>query len=145
MEDFPVSADYIKTAKGKAALIKTDIFKGLMFYTIVDAKIRGPIVALDKERVKEILAMNKKGEVPDDLVSYEMAALKESEKEIGFEDVTGVIELPVEKKKRRSGSRNKKRPNRNRQNKRGGGKGTPKGRGNNPTKKSGPKGDKPSS
>lgn len=141
LEDFPVSADYIKTAKGKAALIKTDIFKGLMFYTIIDAKIRGPIVALDKDRVKEILAMNKKGELPDDLVSYDTAALLETEKEIGFEDVTGVIELPVEKKKRKS--RNKRRSNKNRQQKRSGGNRNPKSQGKNPQKKSGPKGDKP--
>jgi len=108
LKGFPKRVDYVKTKRGKAALIKTDIFKGLMFYTYIGEKFRGPIVALDKERVKEIQKMNKAGELPDDLQDLAaLAAIEDSqEKEIEYADVTGEIELPTIKKKRRN---NKKR------------------------------------
>lgn len=116
LKDFPKKADYIKTKKGKAALIKTDIFKGLMFYTYIDQKVRGPIVSLDKDRVKEIQALNKKGEYPEDLIDHATYLAREEEKkqepEIEFADVTGEIELPNVKKKRRN-NRRKKSGNRN--------------------------------
>ena len=114
LKHFPKGVDYIKTKKGKAALIKTDIFKGLMFYAYLGEKSRGPIVALDKERVKEIQKMNKAGELPDELVDRiaQMAIESTQEKEIQYEDVTGEIELPeLQKKKRRN---NKKRKSNNR-------------------------------
>ncbi|MFT6783850.1 MAG: hypothetical protein ACJA1A_003792 [Saprospiraceae bacterium] len=104
LKHFPKGVDYVKTKKGKAALIKTDIFKGLMFYAYVGEKTRGPIVALDKERVKEIQKMNKDGELPDELVDRiaQMAIENAQEKEIEYEDVTGDIELPELQKKRRN-------------------------------------------
>jgi len=117
LKDFPKSADNLKTKKGKAILIKTDIFKGLMFYIFEDIKFRGPIVTLTKERVKVILEMNSKGQVPDDLMDKEALLFEESkaQKEIEFADVTGEIELPNIKKKRRK-SRNKRRKNPNQSN-----------------------------
>ena len=106
LKDFPKKADYIKTKKGKAALIKTDIFKGLMFYTYIDTGVRGPIVSLHKDRVKEIQALNKQDQYPEDLVDFaaQMAAEK-AEPEIEFADVTGEIELPAEKRKGRGRGR----------------------------------------
>jgi cell fate regulator YaaT (PSP1 superfamily) len=113
LKHFPKGVDYIKTKKGKAALIKTDIFKGLMFYAYLGEKSRGPIVALDKDRVKVIQKMNKAGELPDELVDRiaQMAIDSAQEKEIEYEDVTGEIELPELQKKKR---RNKKRKPSNR-------------------------------
>ena len=110
LKHFPQGVDYVKTKKGKAALIKTDIFKGLMFYAYLEEKTRGPIVALDKERVKEIQKMNQDGELPDELVDRiaQMAIESAKEKEIEYEDVTGEIELPSLEKKRRNNK--KKRP-----------------------------------
>lgn len=110
LKHFPKGVDYIKTKKGKAALIKTDIFKGLMFYAYLGEKSRGPIVALDKERVKEIQKMNKEGELPEELIDRiaQMAIDSAQEKEIEYEDVTGEIELPELRKKRRNNK--KKRP-----------------------------------
>lgn len=110
LKHFPKGVDYIKTKRGKAALIKTDIFKGLMFYAYIEEKTRGPIVALDKDRVKEIQRMNKAGELPDELVDrVALAAIEETqEKDIEFADVTGEIELPSIKKPRRN-NRKKKR------------------------------------
>ena len=109
LKHFPKGVDYVKTKKGKAALIKTDIFKGLMFYAYLGEKTRGPIVALDKERVKEIQKMNKEGELPDELVDRvaQMAIEMAQEKEIEYEDVTGEIELPELQKKRRNNKKKK--------------------------------------
>lgn len=114
LKHFPKGVDYVKTKRGKAALIKTDIFKGLMFYAYLEEKSRGPIVSLDKERVKEIQRMNKEGELPDELVDrIALAALEEAqEKEIEYADVTGEIELPSIKKKRNN--RKKKPSNKSR-------------------------------
>jgi len=135
LKDFPKKADYIKTKKGKAALIKTDIFKGLMFYTYIDTGVRGPIVPLDKDRVKEIQSLNKNGEYPEDLVDFtaQMAEAAAEEKEIGFADVTGEIELPAEKRKGRgrgrkgSGKRGGNRRSKGGRDGQGSGKGDSKG------------------
>ena len=121
LSTFPDRADYIMTGKGKAALIKTNIFKGLMFYSYVDPMHRGPIVALDKEDVKKILKMNAQGKHPEDLAefSFKDPEVAKQEPEIEFATVTGEIELPSENRR----SRNKKkrgnskgRQNRNRPN-----------------------------
>ena len=109
LKDFPKSADFLRTAKGKAALIKKDIFKGMMFYSYLLERGRGPIVALDKDRVKEILAMNKNGEKPADLLDQEALyeeQMKKAEVNDFGSDVDGVIELPELKKKKRN-NRNK--------------------------------------
>lgn len=113
LKAFPKKADYIKTKKGKAALIKTDIFKGLMFYVYIDLPSRGPVVTLDKERVKEIQKMNAEGQYPDDLIDHTalLAMADEEEPEVGYADVTGQIELPMEKKTKGRNSRRKKKPN----------------------------------
>lgn len=110
LKDFPKKVDYIKTKKGKAALIKTDIFKGLMFYTYIDQPVRTPIVALGTDRVKEIKELNKKGEFPADLLDQasQLAAQEIKEPEVKFADVTGQIELPNEKKKRRRPNKKRK-------------------------------------
>jgi len=107
LSGFPKKADYIVTQKGKASLIKMNIFKGLMFYSYIDPKLRGPMVPLSKERVFAIQKMNRNGEKPENLLEK---IYTEEEKEIDFADVTGQIELPaVKKSKSRSKSRHKSR------------------------------------
>lgn len=108
LSDFPKNADRLLTAKGSASLIKTDIFKGLLFYSYDDPMVRGAVESLDKEVVKEILAMNKRGEKPEDLRSLGTAqsTTKTVDEDLEFADVTGQIELPrVRKKRRRPSSR----------------------------------------
>jgi cell fate regulator YaaT (PSP1 superfamily) len=100
LQHFPTQANYIATKKGRASLVKTDIFKGLMYYVYEDISMRGVFHPLDKEKVKEILAMNKKGIYPEDLTS--MASVKEGvEIELEYADVTGEIELPNTRKKKK--------------------------------------------
>ena len=109
LEDFPRKADHIKTKKGRASLIKTNIFKGLLYYSYDDPMLRGPMVALPKQRVKDIQAMNKEGEYPPELLDLEAILKQEKEKseQVQFADVTGGIELP-ETKRRRKGNNKRK-------------------------------------
>jgi cell fate regulator YaaT (PSP1 superfamily) len=144
LSSFPKKANYIKTKKGKATLVKTNIFKGLMFYSYVDPKNRGPLVALDKEDVRKILWMNKQDELPEDLLQYSTVVVEDpKEDEIEFADVTGEIELPDQKKKRGRGKgrRNKSSRSKGRNNKQSSGQ--PKAGRNNKPGDNKP-GDKPS-
>lgn len=111
LKKFPKKADNLFTKKGKAVLVKTDIFKGLLFYTHIDEKFRGPIVALDIDRVKEIQEMNANKNYPEDLVDLNALIQEEVEKEMDFADVTGQIELPNKKRRKNRGrNRNRKKP-----------------------------------
>ena len=106
LKHFPSHAQHIKTRKGNASLVKTDIFKGLMYYAYDDITMRGVFHPLDKEKVKEIIELNKKGVLPEDLTTF--AEVKEEQKEIGFADVTGEIELPNRKSKKKSKNKGNK-------------------------------------
>ena len=126
-----------------AHLVKTDIFKGLMFFAYDRDHGRGKLYALDKERVKEFVEMNKRGEYPVSLAAEQVITTPVDD-EPSFDDaVTGVIELPPDKRKKKK----KNKP-------RGGGQGKTGGSANNrpaagPNPRSGPggnrrKGGKPS-
>ena len=101
LESFPKKADRLRTAYHKYQLIKTDIFKGLMYYIQVLERGRGPIIAIDKERVKEILELNKNKEYPEEIGASTYATIGQEKDDHDFADVTGQIELPALKKKKR--------------------------------------------
>lgn len=63
LEDIP-EVTKIKTSKGEARLQKTDIFRKVMWFNYGEENTWHPI---STDRVKEILELNKKGEVPDTL------------------------------------------------------------------------------
>jgi cell fate regulator YaaT (PSP1 superfamily) len=109
LEDFPENIDTLKTKQGKATLVKTDIFKGLLYYIVDNEKMRGLFIAVSKDRVKEIKAMNIKGQEPNELV-VEQAPITinrdDENVEHEYEDVTGLIELKNDPKK----NRKKKKP-----------------------------------
>jgi len=114
LQHFPKGADKLHTEAGMASLIKTDVFKGLMYYVYNTKEGRGKFYPLKIEKVKEIQALNKEGKKPTELMSYADLfdegmdqAQKEADDYSGG-DLTGVIELPPEKR------RKKKRNNRNR-------------------------------
>ncbi len=107
LKAFPKRADYLHTVAGDAVMVKMDIFKQLMFYAYKNnSKTKGKLFALKIDRVNEILAMNKRGEKPEELQGIAIND-DSSEAELDFADVTGQIELPEEKKR----SRRRKRPN----------------------------------
>ncbi len=107
LDRFPRNADKLQTEAGSAVLIKTDIFKGLMYYGYEHENGRGKIFAIETARAHQIRELNRKGEKPADLVSLQsLAGDSEKEVEMDFEDVTGAIELPEEERRRK---RRKKR------------------------------------
>lgn len=112
LSSFPEDAEKLYTKQGTAVLVKTDIFKGLMYYTYDKGAARGSLFALELEKVRTVLDMNQKGEQPDDLASLhtELPAISE-QPEHDYEDVTGVIELPPEQRKKRKNKRKKKARN----------------------------------
>jgi len=108
LEVFPKKADKLRTEAGLAILIKTDIFKGVMYYTYKEN--RGLLYPIPVAKVHEILAMNKAGDNPIDLQTNQLV-VEEKDDVFGYEDVTGAIELPAEKRrkkrrKKKSGSGN---------------------------------------
>ena len=120
LQDFPVKHERLYTEAGMAVLIKTDIFKRQMVYTYDNPGKRGNFYTLSVDRVKQIMRMNADGEKPMELVDSSILA-EEEEVTFDFEDVTGAVELPPEKRRRKSrggrrGSRNRddRRPPRGR-------------------------------
>lgn len=114
LKSFPKNAEYIYTSQNKYELVKTDIFKGIMFYLQIMELGRGPIIAISKERVSEIVQMNKKGKKPDDIGALDQNATGTEEKDLGYEDVTGAIELPITRNPKKNKYQNKKRSDSNR-------------------------------
>jgi cell fate regulator YaaT (PSP1 superfamily) len=102
ISEFPENADKIKTEMGLAVLLKTDIFKGLMFYGYKKEAGRGRIYPLELDQVREVLKMNKRGEMPSGLADLQVLPETSAEEEIGFaDDVTNVIDLPMEERRRK--------------------------------------------
>lgn len=96
LRDLPDSNTYLKTTKGTAVHRKTDIFKRLMWYSYssqlsnsdesVQFRESEDWVALPVDRVKEIIALNKKDVKPSDLLKV---SEQPKEKAIGYDDVVG--------------------------------------------------------
>lgn len=110
LEDFPKKADVLKLKHYQAYLVKLDIFKGIIYYSVKQENDRIKIYALTKERAAEILELNKKGEFPDELGAM-LFLNEDTGDDMDFEDVTGQIELPEEKKKKKNRSRNRRNKN----------------------------------
>ncbi len=71
LKAFPKGDLRLRTEKGTAAHIKTDVFKQEMWYAYSsDDGIGGGLVALKPDRVREIIRMNKDGKKPVDLNDY---------------------------------------------------------------------------
>ncbi|GIV33870.1 MAG: hypothetical protein KatS3mg031_1405 [Chitinophagales bacterium] len=107
LDEFPKNADRLETIKGTAFLQKTDILKRLMMYAYrEDSKI----YTLTLDQVKEILAMNARGEKPEDLVTDTS----------GKEDLSGaqdelVGHISLESLEQTTGKRRKKKQARKQQ------------------------------
>lgn len=105
LQHFPDDADVIEVAKGRAFLIKKDIFRNLMWYSMPDSTKHYP---LSIESVIKIKEQNKLGIKPDTLETVEIISGKPKEVEPEFVDVVGQISLKsLEKntKKRRDSER----------------------------------------
>ena len=98
LQHFPDNADTIEIARGPAYLIKKDIFKNLMWYTVQGSTKHYPLTI---ERVKEIKQLNAKGVRPDELEAVEVIS-KQKETASEFVELVGQISLKsLEKNDRR--------------------------------------------
>jgi cell fate regulator YaaT (PSP1 superfamily) len=119
LQFFPDDADMIEVAKSRAFLVKKDIFRNLMWYTMPDSNKQYPLTI---ERVKKIKELNRQGIKPEELEPVEVITGKPKEIEPVYVDVVGQISLKsLEKtsRKRRDIEKNQQRPGRqqdNRQN-----------------------------
>lgn len=68
LKSFPDTHIILKTKKGDASYNKSDVFKGLMWYSYTFD--RNNIMAIPAEKVKEIIEMNNKGKLPEQLEDY---------------------------------------------------------------------------
>ncbi|MFN0082172.1 MAG: regulatory iron-sulfur-containing complex subunit RicT [Ferruginibacter sp.] len=90
LQFFPTDADTLETAKGRAFLVKKDIFKNLMWYALPGTAAHIPL-ALDT--VKKIKAQNKDGIKPEELEAAEIVTAKPKEVEPEYADIVGQISL----------------------------------------------------
>ena len=90
LQHFPDNADIIHVTRSPAYLVKKDIFKNLMWYTLPDSNKHYPLTIT---RVKEIQKMNALGQKPDELEPVELVSSKPKEVEPEFVDVVGQISL----------------------------------------------------
>ena len=90
LQHFPEDCDVLKITKGNAFLIKKDIFKNLMWYTLPESTKHYPLTI---ERVQKIKSLNMQGMIPEELEAVEITSSKPKEVEPEFVDVVGQISL----------------------------------------------------
>jgi cell fate regulator YaaT (PSP1 superfamily) len=101
LQHFPDNCDVLQVAKGNAFLIKKDIFKNLMWYTLPDSNKQYPLTI---ERVRKIKFQNQQGITPEELEPVDVTSSKAVEKEPETVELVGQISLrtleKAEKKKK---------------------------------------------
>jgi hypothetical protein len=112
LKDIPDNVDRLETVMGTARLLKTDIFKKMMWFAYPGDENWIP---LKVNRVREIQKMNREGVKPDNLreVAEELAE-KEVAKVLDYENVVGQDSLTRLDDRNRNKNNNKNR-NKNRQ------------------------------
>ncbi|OWY21677.1 hypothetical protein C7N43_08965 [Sphingobacteriales bacterium UPWRP_1] len=105
LKDFPKDAEVLYTQAGKSVLIKTDIFKRLMWYTVPGPN---PPVMLRVDEVKQIQKLIKSGQAPESLEPF-VNKKTEAAVKVQFEDVVGQATLEdIDKFKKKKRKRKKK-------------------------------------
>ncbi len=106
---FPSSKIKLKTTKGVAFHQKSDIFKGLMWYSYSSAP--NEFIPLKIDRVKEVIAINEKGKEVSDLLEF--SHVFQQTVEPGFENVVGQDDLTRFDKDKSKKSKIKKQRDKN--------------------------------
>ena len=109
LQGFPTDCDQLQVAKGNAFLIKKDIFKNLMWYSLPGSTKHYPLTI---ERVRKIKSLNRQNIIPEELEAVEITSSKPKEVEPEFVDVVGQISLKTlekaDRKKKQQNQQNKK-------------------------------------
>jgi cell fate regulator YaaT (PSP1 superfamily) len=121
LQNFPDDCDVLEMAKSKAYLVKKDIFRNLMWYSLPDSNKQYPLTL---ERVKKIKTLNRQGVRPEELEAVEVTSSKPKEVEPEYADVVGQISLRTlekdsRKRRERERSQNQPQVQRGQQNQRG--------------------------
>ena len=114
LKGFPRTDLRLKTQKGEAYHVKTDVFKGTMWYAFRGENELYPLTPI---RVKEIIDSNKKGNKPDDLKDYqikETVVVEDGYTNVVGQDSVSRFEKSFKKKRRKNPLR-KTRSNRNKE------------------------------
>ncbi|MEQ7798350.1 regulatory iron-sulfur-containing complex subunit RicT [Pedobacter sp. ASV1-7] len=117
LKDIPDRIESLQTEIGIARHQKTDIFKKLMWFSYPNAE---DWIPLKVDRVKEIMAMNKKGQKPINLKeeAVELTPAAVIDKIPDYENVVGQDSLTrLDDKPRNKGNRNQNRNNNQNRNK----------------------------
>lgn len=116
VNEFPSPNTKIKLKEGRAFVFKMDIFKRLVYLNAPDGASNGP-VAVSLEDMKELMAMNERGEYPTNLKEFMLIDEPDEVDEVysnvvGQDSVTRFDEERKRNRKKRQGRRNqgKKRP-----------------------------------
>lgn len=112
-KDFPDRNIILKTKQGEAYFQKTDIYRGIYWYSF-DKGSATNLIPVSVERVKEIIRLNKKNVIPENLIDFEEIS---DAQEDDYSDVIGQDSLTrfedkrgVKKKKSRKKKKKKKPP-----------------------------------
>ncbi|WP_169472359.1 PSP1 domain-containing protein [Pedobacter hiemivivus] len=113
LKDIPDRVDSLQTEVGVARHQKTDIFKKLMWFSYPNME---DWIPLKVDRVKEIMAMNKKGQKPNNLKeeAVELVSTAVIDKIPDYENVVGQDSLTrLDDKPRNKGNKNNNNRNNN--------------------------------
>jgi len=111
---FPAKIVHLKTKLGTAYHIKNDIFKQLMYYEIKLNEV--PVIrALNVSRVKEIMELNNKGIVPEDVFEIEKPGGRSTNftDELNSESLTRFDNNDKQKKRNKKKRRKFNKPKKN--------------------------------
>ncbi len=110
---FPKGDLKLRTEKGTATHIKTDVFKKQMWYAYDgDAGAGSGLVPIHPDRVREVISMNRDGKKPADLNDFmEEVVIKEPDytNVVGQDSLNRFEHIFKKKKKKRPSGRNKPR------------------------------------
>lgn len=90
LQFFPTDADTLEVARGRAFLVKKDIFRNLMWYTMAESNKQYPLTI---DTVKKIKAQNREGIRPEEMETVEVVTSKPKEVEPEYADLVGQISL----------------------------------------------------
>jgi hypothetical protein len=109
-QNFPETGSPLKTSKGEAYHMKTDVYRQLMWFGYGGGGGQ-TLVPVPVERVNEIRTLNEQGKVPDDLMDNQGLSDRNL---LGYTDGAGEGSLtrfekngPRKRKKKRKGHRNR--------------------------------------
>ncbi|MFH2096351.1 MAG: regulatory iron-sulfur-containing complex subunit RicT [Bacteroidota bacterium] len=112
-QQLPDKETVLETREGHAFYTKTDVFKGIMWYSF-DKEYAVNLTPVPVERVREVMEMNKAGKIPDKLLDIDRSGEPAA---LGFHNVVGQDSLTrFDEHKNRKKKKRKKRPQREQEN-----------------------------